>query len=398
MNDISNTINVVSRKCIAARSIRYPTQKCGLTACDGDLCNMHSKYGSILYVLPVNTLPINISLKINKLRIKLGLLRWKRQGFAAACTALASNDTEIYSLDTVSSIPRLYRFSINDNLKNIWLFDIRSLLRMWDESIGKTLINPYTRAEFSHKDMLRFHIRVAWIRNRKYSLYYSANPILTPRQQYQQKLNNTFANFDRAGYMIQSEWFEVLTTEQHRLFRQEIQALWLVRLNLSPITQRTILPTSNGNIFAFSTDSGDLIEMQNLDILWRLSTEAATIEDRTTGIMYGLMALCRVSTACYEQYGWLREQIPIDLPPTGDVLIRVANGLEPGAVQTFAVNGNAFNQYIAQYGPQLSFNGPGAMQLFSILPPAAIQFLFSNRPLPPEIIRQREEQERQGQQ
>lgn len=395
MNDVSNIIIDISRKCIAARSIRYPTQQCGLTACDGDLCNMHSKYGCILYVLPVKTVTVNTAVKINKLRIKLGILRWRRQGFAAAYTSLASNDTEIYSLDTVSCIPRLYRFSINDASKNIWLFDIRSLLRMWDESIGKTLINPYTRAQFSTIDMLRFHTRIAWIRYRKYNIYYTHQSTLTSRQQYQQKLINTFANFDRAGYITQSEWFETLTAEQHRSLRQEIQTLWLVRLNLSPITQRTILPKSNGNIFAFSTGCDDLIEMQNLDILWRLSTEAATADDRTTGIMYGLMALCKVSSQCYEQYGWLREQIPIDLPPNGDILIRVANGFEPGAVQTFAVNGAAFNQYIAQYGPQLSFNGPGAIQLFSMLPPAAIQFLFSNRPLPPEIIRQREEQEQQ---
>lgn len=393
----------ISRKCIAARSIRYPLQSCGLNATDGDLCIMHSKYGSILYVIPSASLTFATiasvtTLTANKLRIKLGLLRWKRQGHAAAYTSLASNDTEIYSLEPVSYIPRVYRFSINDSLKNIWLFDIRSLLRMWDESTGKTLVNPYTRADFSIKDMLRFHTRIAWLRSRHYTVYYSANPIQSPRQQYHTKLINTFANFDRAGYMSRSEWFEELTPEQHRIFRQEIQALWLVRLNLSPPTQHTILPASNGNVFAFSENCGDLIEMQNLDILWRLSTEAVSTDDRTTGIMYGLMALSRVSTQCYEQYGWLREQIPIDLPQDGNILIRVANGIEPGAVQTFAINGTAFNQYVAQYGPQLSFNGPGAMQLFSMLPPAAIQFLFSNRPLPPEIIRQREEQERQQQQ
>ncbi len=386
----------MNRKCIAARSVRFHFIPCNEPTVDGDFCIRHSKYAGITYTtIQSPSTPQGNTLKLLKKyaaawKLRLGLLRWRRLGPAAGCPCLALNDTEIYSLESVNAIRPVYRFSIVDAEQNIWIFDIRSLKKLWDDTTGPAIINPYTRAPFSSTDMKRFHVRIAWLQRRHYNLHYPLTIVnQSIRQAYRQRVVDTFSIMDRHGYVTPVEWFEDLTYEKQKSLRKELYGLWMFRLNLTGTTQRVILPRSQGNIFEFSAGTCELIEVQNLDIFWRLVTEAEKEEDRTTGVIYCLMALSYVCEACYETYGWLREQIPVVMPTGDQVLIRIANGITP-EVRTYAVNAAALNQYMVQHGPQMSFDGPGALQLFEILPPDAVQFLFNGRPMPAALITQRD--------
>ena len=126
-------------KCNNIRSRHYPNERCKNRAIhDKDYCAKHLKN-------PKRFLDNSSSIvKIQKCwRNYSSINNYKRQGPARNILSISNNSTELYSLEPLESIPKIYIFSFWDTNKNIWCFDIRTLSFLLSKS--KSFKNPYTR-------------------------------------------------------------------------------------------------------------------------------------------------------------------------------------------------------------------------------------------------------------
>jgi hypothetical protein len=283
------------------------------------------------------------NIRRSNIRLKNGRIRFQRQGPAAAYTDLALNTTEVYSMEPISSIPRVYRFSIADPSNNIWLFDIRSLYHIWNETTGHSIVNPYNRTQLNKKQIAAFCNRIKWLADRHYDLAYNDQIARTPRQQFQQKIIDTFSRIEQLGYTCSTGWFEYLDTDNYALLYNQFFSLWIGQI--SPAAQRTLLPHSNGNLFLFADDMNTM-ELRTIDMMWRLVTEAVSVEDRITGAIYCLISLSKVSEDCAAAYDWLQEEMTIqELPSTTDeIVLRIEDNM--GAFNTYVIHADMFHRLL----------------------------------------------------
>jgi len=319
--------------------MRRPCIRCRSVSAEADLC-AQCMIKPRLYPRLIAPFP---KIRRSNIRLKNGLIRFQRQGPAAAYTTLALNTTEVYSMELTSSIPRVYRFSIADPSNNIWLFDIRSLYHIWNETTGRNLINPYNRTLLSEKQVDAFCNRIKWLSIRHYDLAYNNQIARTPRQQFQQKIIDTFSRIEQLGYTCSTEWFENLDTNEYAQLYNQLFSLWIGQI--SPAAQRTILPHSNGNLFYFAEDI-DTMELRTIDMMWRLVTEAESTEDRITGAIYCLIALSNVSEECAAAYEWLQEEMTIQELPSerGEIILRIEDSM--GAFNTHIIHADMFHRLL----------------------------------------------------
>ncbi len=97
------------------RIMRRPCIRCRSVSAEADLC-AQCMIKPCLYPRLIAPFP---KIRRSNIRLKNGLIRFQRQGPAAAYTTLALNTTEVYSMESTSSIPHVYRFSIADPSNNI---------------------------------------------------------------------------------------------------------------------------------------------------------------------------------------------------------------------------------------------------------------------------------------
>ena len=139
------------KKCQNIRSKQHPDVQCNGTATHGDYCYRHWKRPVRFSDCKDNDQRKIYTRKQSAAVKKLqkfwhfysGLYFWRKKGPAWRDLSLASNTTEVYSLENTEKIPKLFIFSFSDLQKNIWIFDIRSLAQLMGK--GQILENPYTR-------------------------------------------------------------------------------------------------------------------------------------------------------------------------------------------------------------------------------------------------------------
>ena len=123
------------RKCANVKSKKHQDQVCSYSATHGDFCSRHYKNPQ-RFVNKQTMISEKILTRSGHTAVRLLQRVWRRwsvkrrfhcQGPAANCFTLASNETEIYSLENLDTIPKSFFFSFADENKIIWAFDIRSL-------------------------------------------------------------------------------------------------------------------------------------------------------------------------------------------------------------------------------------------------------------------------------
>jgi hypothetical protein len=116
------TVDVSSvRICANIKSRRHPDRQCEQAASNGDFCFRHWKrphrYVPLLESQPkrLTRQSVREASRISAWWKKiLPLRRFLKQGPASNCVELAHNDTEVYTIESVSKIPLLYFFSYAD--------------------------------------------------------------------------------------------------------------------------------------------------------------------------------------------------------------------------------------------------------------------------------------------
>lgn len=313
------------RKCANIKSKKHKDQPCSYTATHGDFCSRHFK-NPIRFVKKETEVPEKILTRAGHQAVRRLQRVWRRwsaekrfarQGPAANCHALASNETEVYSLDSLDSIPKSFFFSFADEHKNIWAFDIRSLSHLVTE--GNEIVNPYTRVIISSPILKKIHERILWLRQRKFPILYATGENLTPDQLWNQKVLEVFFKMEALGYRASCRWFDEMNMTDHMSFYRKLYRLWMYQLGLTAQEKESIIPGYNAGMTKLFKHSPDRIEAQTHDIRWwrrsnlnlilEFLTRATTKSQQGLGALYVLMALVQVVPEASEAYPWIVESL-----------------------------------------------------------------------------------------
>jgi hypothetical protein len=313
------------RKCANIKSKKHKDQPCSYTATHGDFCSRHFKnptrFISKEVKVPERVLTRSDHAAILRLqrvwRHCSAHSRFRRQGPAANYHEVASNQTEVYSLDSLSSIPKSFFFSFADGKKNIWAFDIRSLSHLVTE--GSEIVNPYTRVPIDSKTIQRIHKRILWLRERKFPILYATGENLTQDQIWNQKVLDVFFKMEALGYRASCRWFDEMNITDHMTFYRRLHRLWMYQLGLTAAEKEAIVPGYNSGMTKLFRHTPDRVEADSHDLRWwrranlnlilEFLTRAPQKSQQGLGALYVLMALVQVVPEAAEAYPWVRESV-----------------------------------------------------------------------------------------
>ena len=306
----------VVRKCANIKSRKIPDLQCNLNATNGDYCSRHWKHPhkfvaktDSVYITTATRKQLTAIQQIQRAwRLHSSRLFIRGQGPGVFQKNKSVNETELYSLEPVQSIPNLYYFSFVDSNKKLWSFDIRTLGQII--SFGDTKQNPYTRDTFSTRVLTRIRNRLTWLRRRKYSVLYPANLELTAEQLWFQKVLDIFMKIESFGYYVSCEWFTNLTVKDHKKFYETVYELWMHRLGLTAEDRLRIAP---GGLFKHTPTelasqrihTKQWWDKLNLALIEGFLTRSTDKENQKLGATYCVMGLAAVSPAAAESFPWL---------------------------------------------------------------------------------------------
>jgi hypothetical protein len=312
----------IVRPCNNIRSRKHPDQRCTYSATHGEFCSRHFKNPTrfqekIQYNTSNLLKQIKAAAKIQVWwKLHGGLLRFQKQGPAVCIPAEAENQTDIYTLDSTSSIPLLYRWSYVDLRKHIWLFDIRSLSMTRAQEGEEAMLNPYTREPLDKKSETSYLNRCKWLRDRKYCLVHTLDLEMTPEQMWHQQVLDVTMKYDVLGYHTCLNWFEEMSVEQLSHFYKELWELWGYRLQLNDSVKSLVVPGWNApNNLLFKWHPVETRtrfdkkwwQKTILELLDRFVSSAQLKEHKILGALYGMTAFAIVSFRVRQHYPWLVE-------------------------------------------------------------------------------------------
>ena len=307
------------RQCLNVKSRKNPDIQCPLSAVQGEYCSRHTKNPRpFRSVTTIETNKVSTRSEVAAVRRIQTFWRtsrplhiYRHQGPAANDRDLATNQTELYSLDSVGEIPSLYFISLADERKCIWAFDIRSIVHTM--ASGAASHNPYTRDLYTEKAKNSIHNRIEWLRKRKYHVLHVNTDIFTPAQMWNHKVLDIFLKIEALGYYVSCDWYKSFGLQSHINFYRKLFYLWEWRLGLSRAQKEAVVPgysTEPNQLFRFDPTeippkSHHWWERNNLALVEKFITSAVDKERAKMGAMYVLMAITHVSSDAAEALPWL---------------------------------------------------------------------------------------------
>jgi len=315
-----NKSSIPVRQCANIKSKKHPDVQCKYTATNGEFCSRHSKNPHRFQeIIPLNLKKsskkeIQAANIIQKMwRRRVCFLRFYKQGPLVVCPDLSENQTDICTLESVASIPLLYRWSYADSSKHLWLFDVRSLSMMRSQDIKTQLTNPYTREPIPAKALDSFLRRCTQLRSHKYCLLHINDIDLTPDQLWFQTLLDVSMKYDALGYHISLDWLNNLTVSESFLLYYELWDLWSYRLQLPRSLKHQVVPDWNKEDSLLFKWVPSELEARRDKTWWQKNIItlldrfvcAKEKEHRSLGALYGMTAFALASRQVREAYPWL---------------------------------------------------------------------------------------------
>lgn len=316
------------RKCANIKSKKHPDSPCQSVATNGDFCARHWKRPHRYVALTESRNTYVTRYCLQKLR---QIQKWWRvvsprhlylaQGPAVHDLSLAQNSTEVYSMEAVERIPKVFFFSYADTTKKIWVFDIRSLSHIMAQ--GKQPENPYTREPLQTGPLQRLRERIGYLRKRKYPVMYLQGESLSQEQEWNQRVLDVFMKLESLGYLAACSWFNALTIADHKNLYRALYQLWGWRLGLSAAEKESIVPghaKAATKLFRWPPESLDtLVHTLDHTLKWWQKQSLSLInsfidrsEDKTKrglGALYVIMGLVHVSEEASEAYPWIADTL-----------------------------------------------------------------------------------------
>lgn len=310
------------KSCASVKSRKYKNIQCPFTASHGEFCHRH--YKNPLRFLANKTECHHVHTRSEHAAVNKIQRTWKffkpfylrnRYGPTFFLKSLSSNDSEIYTLETIDLIPKMYYFSYADSFKNCWTFDLRSLNHLLLEDTA--LKNPYTREPFPKRSMDLLKDRIHSLTAHKQPIFFNVKENLTSKQIWNQKVLDLFLKMDSLGYRASTQWFEQLNGTAHESLYRELFLLWNVRIGLTMREKDTIVPghlCQRDKLFRWNPDqiSGGKHDLpwwrkQNLELLLKFISSAGDKGKQSLGALYVLMGFSAVVEDVKEAYPWISE-------------------------------------------------------------------------------------------
>ena len=311
------------RKCANVKSKTHPDSPCKSIAVHGDFCARHWKRPHRYVALAElrNTYVTRFYLQAARRiqswwRRSLPFLLYKNQGPATNLQTISQNTTEVYSMEPINKIPKLFFFSYADNQKNIWSFDIRSLSHILAQ--GRVLENPYTREPFIAETIQKVRERIAYLRKRKYPVLYLQGDNLSQDQEWNQRVLDVFMKLEALGYSAACSWYHSLTLKDHMDFYTMMYELWNWKIGLSAAEKELIVPghMKAPKLFRWIPElvnlAGHNLRWWQKHNLWLIQTFIEKSSDKSKnalGAVYIIMGLVHVSEEASEAYPWIVDTI-----------------------------------------------------------------------------------------
>jgi hypothetical protein len=306
----------MSSQCSSIKSRKYAALRCPNPATRGDFCAKHCK-SKIVWVstIPKPT-PFTRSQKSAADKIHEF---WKIHGRRRALRIhgptlfspeLSHNDRDIYTFDSITTIPFTYHFSYTDTSKKSWTFDLRFLTQLLQ--YGKEMRNPFSQELIQDSVLQRLQARTESLRKRGLAIVYAEATGLTPEQLWNQKVLDVFLRISSLGYGVNMLWYESMTVRQHKEF---YLCLYDMFYSLMPFVRERVVPSYKSVRTPLFRWTPSQLDIEIHDIRWWRKQNLALMnaffvrgQDRDTqgcGALYILTGLARIHPRVAETFPWL---------------------------------------------------------------------------------------------
>ena len=301
-------------RCVHVKSKKDPEKQCDRLAIKGAFCAIHDRCKKKnLWVRPSAVLTRTqraFGAKIVRFLQRYTASRLlRRHGPAYFMPTLANNDTDIYTLESVTTIPRVYRFSYKDSHGNLWLFDSRFL--MGSMQYERT-VNPFTQEEIPSHALSLLQTLTEYLQRHSLPLLYVSEETLSPEQRWNQKVLDVFLRIRIHGYGVNVVWFESMNISMHIQFYTRLFTLWNTELQLTEGDKERIVPSHRGLLFTLHPDR---LTNQSHTLKWWMKNNLSTMHtlltaspekgNRGCGALYILTALAHINPDVAQAYPWL---------------------------------------------------------------------------------------------
>jgi len=226
-----------------------------------------------------------------------------------------TNDCDFATLDDISCIPYTQFFSIEDDDKFIYVFDILSIYNLYMKN-KKQPTNPFSTKMMNasvYTNMMDF-VKYSKMLNIEINIDYDTLEEMSDLKRLDMRILNLFQNMDSLGNYTDMTWYTDLS--RHRLIKlaRELHDIWHFRASLSEQAKREICPPF-GNPFR----SVDIRYIHNLNfllikklvvtIMEEFVNKGIDNESKTLGCYYVLSCLTLVHPSAAEALPWLYESV-----------------------------------------------------------------------------------------
>jgi hypothetical protein len=229
------------------------------------------------------------------------------------CIERSQNDKDIYSMDSILTIPFTYHFSYIDSKKLLWVFDLRFLL--YSLNYGNELKNPFTQENIPSSVKDRLQCLAERLQKAKQPIVYLESDSLTPEQLWNQKVLDVFLKLHIHGYSANIQWFESLSVPGHELFYKNLYFLWNDSIGLTNTEREKLIPGHMSGRFPVfrwhpralqgKTYTLKWWRKQTLNLMNTFLTRANEKEMRGCGALYVLTALVQTHPKAAEAFPYL---------------------------------------------------------------------------------------------
>ncbi len=241
----------------------------------------------------------------------------KYSGSALLKRNLCINDTDILSLEDISTISVYQFFSYTDNDNNTYGFDLKCLTNWLNKSKGKPT-NPYNRTVLKQDvlDGIEHKIRLSKLLDFPLLLTIPPTVIEHQEQSYEYRVLKVFQTIDDLGNYTNPEWFLSLSRFQKTRFIRELYDIWFYRLDLTNDVRRHICPRGNPfRRFALNIQvdiiavSEEVLNKFILSVMEEFMYYGTTDDYRNLGASYILTALTLVNNEAAVALPWLYQSV-----------------------------------------------------------------------------------------
>ena len=227
------------------------------------------------------------------------------------------NDTDILSLEDISTISIYQFFSFTDNDNNTYGFDLKCLTNWLNKSKGNPT-NPYNRNTLSSGVLNTINNKIRLSKVLQFPLLLTIQNAVSPQEErsYEYRIIKIFQTIDDLGNYTNPQWFLSLSRFQKTRFIRELYDIWFYRLDLTNDVRRNISPRGNPfRRFALNIQvdiiavSEEVLNKFILSVMEEFVYYGVTDDFRNLGASYILTALTLVNNEVAVALPWLYQSV-----------------------------------------------------------------------------------------